>query len=182
MTDHARKIRLYGRMIKATCLVLGAMVAGAMIYAAMLAIADRPGLEAALTSYLAASGVTVSLNPGAFIGLTLIALANAAIMAGGLHALWRLADSFIAVDLFAASIGVRLRRIGLFALAGAISSIVSRTLAIAISTYGPDGHRQLAIAFSTNEAFLLLAAFLFLVLGQVMSLAAEMDRENKAFI
>lgn len=182
MTAPARKIRFYGWLIKGTCVLTGAMVLAAEIYMAFLAATDPVRLESVLSSYLSADSFRVFLNQSSLAYLGLIAMANLAILTGGLHALWRLADIFIRGDLFAALSGFWLRRLGIYALAGAASTVLSRTLAIAAATSGPGGVRQLVIAFGTNEAFLLLAAFILLVLGQVMVLASEIENENKAFV
>ncbi|HRE20091.1 MAG TPA: DUF2975 domain-containing protein [Rhabdaerophilum sp.] len=77
----------------------------------------------------------------------------------------------------------RLVTIGWLLLAGTAVSIATRTfMALALTIDNPPGHRQLVIGFSLHEfVFVLFGLFVF-AFARVMSEAARLADENRAFI
>lgn len=178
----AGRIRLCGRLMQLMTLVIAAIVAVAAFYVCWVASADPGGLDRLLSGYLVEGRMQLAFGPSALGALALIALANLGIMAAGFYCVWRIGDVFARGDVFALDCGRWLRRLGVVSLAGAISTVISRTLSIALATTVPDGGQLLVIGVGTNEAFLLLAALMLLVLGHVMVLATAIDAENRSFV
>lgn len=77
----------------------------------------------------------------------------------------------------------RLIIIGWLLLAGTAVSVATRTfMALALTIDNPPGHRQLVIGFSLHEfVFVLFGLFVF-AFARVMSEAARLADENRAFI
>lgn len=178
----ADRIRLYGRLMQIGVLLLGAIVAIAMVYVAWLAAFDRPKLDDVLSGYLTNGTPRLTFSPAALAALALIALANLAITWTGLDAVWRIGEAFARGEVFVPVAARSLRRLGGALLAGAASTLLSRTASIALATTLPDGGNLLVVGFGSSEAFLLIAGLMMLVLGHVLLLAIEIDRENRAFV
>ncbi len=76
-----------------------------------------------------------------------------------------------------------LHRIGLGLLALAVSQIVVRTVQILILTWSnPAGERMLSIGFSDAELGFLFAGGFVTLIGWVMTEAARLSDENRAFV
>ena len=178
----ADRIRFYGRWMQVGVLLLGAIAAVATVYVIWLAAFDPPRLYDVLSGYLVNGTPRLTFGPAALAALTLIALANLAITYSGLRAVWRIGEAFARGEVFVAVTARALRRLGATLLIGAASTGVSRTASIALATTMPDGGGLLVVGFGTSESFLLLAGLMMLVLGHVMVLAIEIDRENRSFV
>jgi hypothetical protein len=176
------KIRLYGRLMKLLALVIAVIVVGAFGYAASIAGLDRASFDRMMSSYLVSGQMQLTFGPSALAALGIIGLGNLAIMAAGLHSVWRLGDACARGEIFAIESGLSLRRLGGILLAGATSTVLSRTLSVALATTVPDGGQVLVIGLGTSEAFLLLSALMMIVFGHVMVLATEIDAENRTFV
>lgn len=130
-----------------------------------------PGLETA--------GVGVAqLITGFWLGMVPVALAAAA--------LWQAAQFFglyEADDLFPPAAALALRRLGKLLVATAVASIIVRTLAgLVFSLHLPAGQKQLVIAFSSSDVFLLIFGGLMLMIGHILAEAARIAAENRQFV
>lgn len=176
------RIRLCGRLMKLAVAAIAALIFGGTIYLAISLAAGSAEIDGLLSNYLTGGQVQLAFGPAALTLLGLVALANLAIAATGLYAVWRIGDGFARSDVFSDSCGRWLRRLGATLLVGAVSTVFSRTIAIGVAMTVPDDGHMLVIGFGSNEAFLVLAGLMMLVLGHVMVLASAIDAENKAFV
>lgn len=178
----ADRIRLYGRLMQLVVLLLGAIVVVALAYVIWLTAFEPAKLDDVLSGYLVGGAPRLTFTAAALVALALIALINLAIAWTGLDAVWRIGDAFARGEVFAPGAARALRRLGAALIAGAASTLISRTASIALATTEPDGGRLLVVALGTGEGFLLLAGLMMFVLGHVMVLAIEIDAENRGFI
>lgn len=175
-------IRLYGRLMRFVALAIGSLVSSVFLYAVALALVDRSSFDRLMSDYLLNGRIELAFGPFALLALGLIGLANLVLMGAGLYSVWRIGGVFARGEVLALESGRWLRRLGAVLIAGAASTVLSRTLSVALATTVPDGGQLLMIGLGTSEAFLLLAALMMLVLGHVMVLATEIDVENRAFV
>lgn len=178
----ADKIRLYGRWMQFGAALLGVIAAVATVYVVWLSAFDRPRFDDVLSGYLVSGTPHLTFSPAALAALFLIGLANLAITCAGLNAVWRIGEAFARGEVFAPATALGLRRLGGVLLVGAASTMISRMASIMLATTVPDGKSLLVISVGTSEGFLFLAGLMMLVLGHVMVLAIEIDRENRAFV
>lgn len=128
---------------------------------------------------VSAQGVTAAqLCLGAALGF--IPVAN-------LAAALRELDSFFALyrrgDAFPPGAGERLRRVGLWLIALAVTAFVVRcTASVLFSWHLGDGNRQLAISISSSDIILLLFGGLVRMIGQVLVEARRVAEENRQFV
>jgi hypothetical protein len=124
-------------------------------------------------------GVTVTqLWLGAALGLIpVVILAIALWEVYSFFALYRRGDAFP----FGA--GERLRRVGLWLIALAVTALIVRCAAsVLFSWHLGDGNRQLAISISSSDVILLLFGGLVRMIGQVLVEAGRVAEENRQFI
>ena len=128
---------------------------------------------------VSAQGVTAAqLCLGAALGF--IPVAN-------LAAALRELNSFFALyrrgDAFPPGAGERLRRVGLWLIALAVTAFVVRcTASVLFSWHLGDGNRQLAISISSSDIILLLFGGLVRMIGQVLVEARRVAEENRQFV
>ncbi len=159
-----------------------AAIAGA-VWLVWQMIFDMQGFTRDLKSWLGADAHPITLSGRALTGLVMLALVNAGIAAAALLAAWRLFDLFGKGRVFSRRCGELLRLAGAITLAGAVSTVLSRTLAMLIATYdNPPGERILLISFGSSEGMLLLVSALLYAMGHVIALAADIERENRSFV
>lgn len=162
---------------------IAALIVVSAIYVVWQPFFDWPGFRATIQEHLMAGSWQMTITPFGMAGLIILATANFLLIFRGLATVWRLFDGFEKGNVFTAESGMLLWRSGQFALAGAISMILSRTVAILLVTYAnPPGQGILAVSFGTTEAMLLLVCGLLLVMGQVMMIATEIEAENRSII
>lgn len=172
----SRRARLL-LMVLAFGLFLGA------IYLGWQVVYDRAGFTHDLSGWLGTGAYPVTLTGRALGALAVLGLVNAGIAGTALLSVWRLFGLLSRGQVFARGVGVALRRAGGATLAGAVSTVVSRTAAALILTFdNPPGQKILLISVGSSEALLLLAAALLYAMGHVLALAADIERENRSFV
>lgn len=178
--DHIRRL---SRMLKLLVVAAAMVVAAALLFVLWRFIFDFPAFSRAMTEVLFGAPTPITLTSGAMAGLAVLAVANAALILAGLHAVWSLFDRFEEGRHFSADCGRLLRRIGVFVLLGALSSIVTRMLAILLITYAnPPRQKMLAISIGSNEILLLLLAGLLYALGHIMVAAEKLEADYRSFV
>lgn len=181
--DALLKIRSLSRKLKLLVQAIGIAGIVAAIYCAWRLSFDFDDFTREIGGYLTNAPLPMTFTPLAVGLLVLIGSINAGIVLGGLLAVWSLFDRYENGELFSGRCGLLLRRAGLFALAGAVSAVVSRTAAILAVTYAnPPGQKMLVLGLGTTEFFLLLLAGLLFLLGHIMAVGAELEADNRSFV
>ncbi len=181
--DALAAIRRISRRAKALLAVITVGLVGGAVYLLWELVYDRPGFTTEMKAWLGAEPYMITLTERAIAGLILLGLVNAALAAAALLIVWRLFDRMEKGRVFTRRSGELLRLAGALALAGAVSTVLSRTLATLIATYdNPPGQKILLISFGSSEAMLLLLSALLYAMGHVIALAADIDRENRSFV
>lgn len=110
-------------------------------------------------------------------------LLTVAFVCRALFALWLVFGAFRAGHLMQRRTARLIRSAGSNFLGAALWGIVANTLTILILTIGnAAGERQLSIDLSTDQLFPLLMAGTLFAIGHVLSVAASIDEENRAFV
>lgn len=181
--DALAAIRTISRRAKLLLAIIAAGLMGGVFYLLWMMTYDRPGFTSELATWLGAGPYGITLSGRAIAGLVVLFCANAAIGAAALLVVWRLFDRLEKGRVFTRRSGELLRLAGALSLTGAVSAVVSRTLATLIATYdNPPGQKILLIGFGGSEAMLLLLAALLYAMGHVLALAADIERENRSFV
>lgn len=181
--DALAKIRALSRRLKLLIQAIGLAAIVATIYGAWRLSFDFDAFTRDIGRYLSNAPVPMTFTPLAVACLVLIVCCNGALVLGGLRAVWSLFDRYEEGELFSGRCGLLLRRAGLFALAGAISTIVSRTATMLAVTYAnPPGQKMLVLALGTSELFLVLLAGLLFLLGHIMTVASAIEADYRAFV
>lgn len=101
----------------------------------------------------------------------------------GLYALWVMFGAFRIGDMISPHTSSLMRTAGGAFLGAAIWGMIANTLTILILTAtNPAGERQLTIGLSSDQLFPMLLAGVLFAIGHVMTVAAEIDAENREFI
>lgn len=168
------------RIMQWFCLGVAAIILLGAGYAVVRVLAD----PAALAGFF--DGANLNADRITATQAALTALVNAptiALIAYALLALWMLFGAFRKGDLVSPRAANLMRRAGVaFALA-AIWSVIAHTLSVLLLTLNnPVGERQLAIGLSSDQLFPLLLAGVLFAIGHVLSVAAAIEAENRAFV
>lgn len=181
--DAFQAIRTISRRAKALLLLIGLGLLGGAAYLVWEMVHDFPEFARTLRGWLGTEPHRITLSARALGGLALLCVVNAGIGIATLATVWRLFDRLEKGRVFTRASGELLRLAGGLALAGAASTVISRTLAALIATYdNPPGERILLISFGSGEAMLLLVSALLYAMGHVIALASDIDRENRSFV
>jgi hypothetical protein len=181
--ETSAEIRRLSRKLRLLVLLIGLTAGSVLVYCAWRLSFDLEGFQHDVGQALFSDPKPMTLTPIAITGLIVIGLANAALAFGGLHAVWSLFGRYQIGDLFSRQCGKLLRRAGMFALAGAVSGIVSRTAGVLLVTYAnPAGQKMLAIGVSSTEVLLFLLSGLLFVLGHIMIVAEELEADYRSFV
>ena len=123
--------------------------------------------------FTALQWAAVALVAGAGVVLVLAILVN----------LRQLFDSYAQGDIHGRLPAIAIRRVGLGLFALCALRILGQTaIVLARTATNPPGSRTLAIALSSADLFLVLAAGLLIVIGWVLGSAADLAEENAGFI
>ncbi|MBB4063885.1 DUF2975 domain-containing protein [Gellertiella hungarica] len=181
--DALAAIRTISRRAKALLAIISAGLVGGAIYLVWKVSADLPGFTGEIKAWLGTEAPAITLSGRAIAGLAALGIINAAIAAAAIWTVWRLFDRLEKGRVFTRQSGELLRLAGALALTGAISTVVSRTLATLIATYdNPPGEKILLIGFGSSEGMLLLLSALLYAMGHVIALASDIERENRSFV
>lgn len=181
--DAFQAIRTISRRAKALLLLISAGLLGGAAYLLWEMVHDFPEFTRVMRNWLGTEPYPITLSGRALGGLALLCLVNAGIGVAALLTVWRLFDRMENGMVLTRGSGELLRLAGGLALTGAVSTVLSRTLAALIATYdNPPGERILLISFGSGEAMLLLVSALLYAMGHVIALASDIDRENRSFV
>ncbi|MBO3758863.1 DUF2975 domain-containing protein [Ciceribacter sp. L1K22] len=181
--DAFQKIRRLSEVLKLLVMAIALTGGATLAYCAWRLSFDLQNFTTDIGRYLSGASLPMTFTPVAIGVLILIACINTVIASGGLLAVWSLFDRYAHGEVFSARCGVLLRRAGIFAFAGALSSVVSRTAAILAVTYAnPPGQKMLTLAFGTTELFLLLLAGMLVLLGHIMAVGADLEADYRSFV
>lgn len=182
-TSHPDRIRRYSQLIRAGVVLIGLLLAVAIVYF-IYAVTAAPDMliDWAHRSLLPAAA-PVQLTPAVCLVLAVIGAVNLTLIANGLLAIWRLCGHLDRGNVFAPAIGRHLREAGFYALACAASQFISNILVgIALTINNPGGQKQLVISVSSEMAFLVVVSGLLMVMGHIMVIASQIDAEIKEFV
>lgn len=105
------------------------------------------------------------------------------LICSALLALWDLFGAFERGDILTARTAALMRRAGGYFLAASLWGVVAETLTILVLTApNPAGEKQLSVGFSGDDLFPLLLAGVLFAIGQVLTMAAAINAENKEFV
>jgi len=86
-------------------------------------------------------------------------------------------------DILTEGTATLMRRAGGYFLAAALWGVLAETLTILVLTaVNPAGEKQLSVGFSGEALFPLLLAGVLFAIGQVLTMAAAINAENKEFV
>ena len=96
---------------------------------------------------------------------------------------WRAFGLIAARDGLSFEASIWLRRAGIGFAFTALAMLLSHPLISAIASLGlPEGHKFITISVGTPELMTLLVSFMMFVLAHVMTLAIDIDRDNKLIV
>ena len=178
----ARHARIAARRMSYATLAAGAMLGSGFAYllgqatfnpgwVAGLIAARHPGLGAAYVG-----------PPVVFMAIAWM-LAQAAVLAVALHAIWRAFRVLADRDGLTPEAGHLLQRAGLaFAASAGLVVLATPVLSLAASLNAPAGQRFLSLSVGSSEVLTLLMAGVLMALGHTLRLAAEIDEDHRQIV
>lgn len=176
--EHLR--RLSRRMYVATSVFL-VLIAAYALFSAIWALMDKEALAKYLANHFDTAAYPVSV-PVAVLMVVLF-LAQVAVFLYGLNCL-RITFSVISrQDTIDRSAGTLMRRAGIcFAATAAIMILLQPILSALFSISAPPGSRFINLEVGSGEAMTLLMSGVFVVIGHLIVLAAEVDDDNRQIV
>jgi Protein of unknown function (DUF2975) len=176
------RIRVIASMTRYLIAAIAAVTAVAAFYLFFLAVFAPAQFDPLVTEAMDIH-VPHSITPPVRLALTLLVLAGIGLFFWVLRELWLGFSAFRRGEVFAAATGLLLRRAGYASLANAIYLLALPVLATLLATINnPQGQKALAIGFNTQQALSLLMAGILVAVGHVISLAAEIDEDNRSIV
>jgi Protein of unknown function (DUF2975) len=173
--------RLSRLMQKFLLLAAGITVAAAAYVIAKVAT-DNAWVSQLLVNRLSLTDAPPVGGAQAF-GLALLFVTQVAVFLAAVHALWRLFGSIASSEGITMDMARWLRRAGIFFAISSGLMVGLQPLYSVIGTLsaGP-GKRMLSVGLGTNELLAFLMAAVLIVLGHVLSLAADIADDNRQIV
>lgn len=162
------------------CLLALAVIVVGATFGAVRSLVD-PGT---IAEFYAGAGLLAERITRTQVVLAMLVNApNLVLIAYALIALWKLFGAFRAGDLVSRATATLMRRAGGAFVLAAVWGVIAHTLSLLVLTINnPEGQRQLSIVLSSDQFFPLLLAGVLFAIGHVLSIAAAIDDENRAFV
>lgn len=184
MTGSPERLRKLSRIMKLMVVLFGAVFCSAVVYMHWQIFFDRAGFEQGVRDVVFPKLGAITLSYRAIATVIFLTALNNALVIAGLAFAWQLFDSFERREILSSRNGVLLKRIGMLAIVGSISIVISNAIGVIALTYdnpGATGHSVL-IDIDGGTMIVLLMAGLLLVLGHVMVIASGIEAENRSFV
>ncbi|MCR9122891.1 MAG: hypothetical protein NXH91_11515 [Phyllobacteriaceae bacterium] len=179
--DALDELKRLSRLMQWACLIAIAVVLIAITYT-VTDVVIRP---AAVTNYFDA-GAAIDADRITRTQVVLAAAVNIvtiAFICRALFALWQMFGVFRAGHVLHRRTARLIRSAGSNFLGAALWGIVANTLTVVILTINnAPGERQINVNLSTDQLFPLLMAGTLFAVGHVLTAAAAIDEENRAFV
>ncbi|MGF6172913.1 DUF2975 domain-containing protein [Ensifer sp. 4252] len=184
MSESPERLRKLSRIMKHMVVLCGAVFCAAVVYMHWQIFFDRAGFEQGIRDVVFPKLGTITLSYRAISTVIFLTALNNALVIAGLAFAWQLFDGFERREILSSRNGVLLKRIGIIAIVGSLSLVISNAIGVMAVTYdnpSATGHSVL-IDINGGTVIVLLMAGLLLVLGHVMVIASGIDAENRSFV
>jgi len=177
-----RLARLLNRSALLATLARAAAVALLVGNVAMWVFPDL-GYDAARLQAGLKPGTPVSVTPLAFAFVLAVSTAHVGLMAAAMWDIARLFAGFAKHAILVPDTGKYLRRAGIFILLFAALSPVARTIgALAVTLANPPGQRLVSVSLDSQDMVLGLIAVLLVMVGHILTEAAEIADDNRQIV
>ncbi|WP_187968745.1 DUF2975 domain-containing protein [Aquibium microcysteis] len=180
MSYDFEKARRLSRIMSVVTAFGGIAVAGTGLAFAAIAAFD-PEWFGRIVSRQIAQDLPVTPSASAVVlALTGVQLA---ILLAALYCLWRMFDVFAADEPLSPRAALWMRRAGGIFLFSVASGLLIRTGVIAALTMAnPSGQRMIAISVGSPDLLAVLMAGVLLMVGHILTTAAEIQDDNRTFV
>lgn len=182
MSYDFEKARRLSRIMSVVTGLGGIAVAGTGVAFAAIAAID-PEWFGRIVSRQIAQDLPVAPTPSASAVVLALTGVQLAILLAALYCLWRMFDVFAADEPLSPRAAVWMRRAGGAFLFSVASGLLIRTGVIAALTMAnPPGQRMIAISVGSPDLLAVLMAGVLLMVGHILTTAAEIQDDNRAFV
>ncbi|MBO6638928.1 MAG: hypothetical protein JJ920_11860 [Roseitalea sp.] len=179
--DALEELKRLSRLMQWTCLIAIAAVLVAVTYSAVEVVINPGAVAGYFDGNAAIHGDRITRTQ--VVLAVAVNLLTIALVCRALFALWQMFGAFRAGHVLHRRTGRLIRSAGTNFLGAAVWGIVANTLTVLILTINnAPGERQLNLNLSTDQLFPLLMAGTLFAIGHVLSVAAAIDEENRAFV